>query len=68
MTVQLSWRNEDGNRASFHVSDQSGFFGAEQVTFGTESQDGKRWTGRIPKTANYYIYVVAIPLLVTVCR
>ena len=61
LIVQISWRVEDGNRADFHVSDQSGFFGAEPVPFGESSPDGKRWNGRIPKTANYYIYVVAHP-------
>ena len=61
MTVQLSWRDEGGNRAEVSISDMSGFFEAEPVTFGIESNDGKRWTGKIPKTGNYYIYVVAHP-------
>jgi hypothetical protein len=57
MTVRLSWRDEDGNQAQFTVNE-----GAEPVTFGKESDDGKRWTGKIPRTANYYIYVVAHPI------
>lgn len=61
MTVQLSWLDEAGNRAEFTVSDMPGFFEAVPVTFGKESDDGKRWTGTIPKTANYYIYIVAHP-------
>jgi hypothetical protein len=61
MSVRLSWRDEDGNRAEFHVSDMPGFFEAEPVTFGKEFDNGKRWTGKIPKTSNYYIYVVAHP-------
>ena len=61
MTVQLSWRQVASNRAEFHVSDIPGFFGASPVTFGKDSADGKRWTGKIPKTGNYYIYVVAHP-------
>ena len=61
MTIQISWRREGENEASFHVSNMPGFFGAEPVTFGEESDGGKRWTGKIPKTANYYIYVVAHP-------
>ena len=61
MTVRLSWRPEEGNKAGFQISDRYSFFEAESVTFGTESPDGTRWTGRIPKTANYYIYVVAHP-------
>jgi len=61
MTVQLSWRQVASNRAEFHVSDIPGFFEASPVTFGKESAGGKRWTGKIPKTGNYYIYVVAHP-------
>jgi len=61
MTVQISWRHEGDNEASFNVSDMPGFFEAEPITFGEESDGGKRWTGKIPKTANYYIYVVAHP-------
>lgn len=61
MTVQLSWRDEDGNRAEFSVYDQSGLVEGEPVTFGKRSEDNKRWTGKIPKTANYYIHVVAHP-------
>jgi hypothetical protein len=61
MTVELSWRDEGGNRAGFEVSDMPGFFGVELVKFGKQSDDGKRWTGKIPKTGNYYIYVVAHP-------
>jgi len=61
MTVQISWRHEGENEASFNVSDTAGFFGAEDVAFGERSNNDKRWTGKIPKTANYYIYVVAHP-------
>jgi hypothetical protein len=38
-----------------------GFFGVELVKFGKAPDDGKRWTGKIPKTGNYYIYVTAHP-------
>lgn len=61
VTVRISWRPEGDNRAEFTVSDSSNFFGAQQVQFGKASADGKRWVGRIPKTGNYYIYVVAHP-------
>ena len=61
MTVDLSWRAEGDNRAEFGVSEMPGFFNIKLVTFGKASDDGKRWTGKIPKTANYYIYVVAHP-------
>ena len=61
MTAQLSWRKEGENRAEFSISDKSGFFEAEPVTFGVDSNKGKRWTGKIPKTGDYFIYVVAHP-------
>ena len=62
LTVVISWRREGDNNAGFKVSDMPGFYEAEPVSFGEESQDGNRWTGKIPKTANYYIYVVAHPI------
>lgn len=61
MTVQISWRREGDNRAEFTISDSPNFFSAEQVKFGRESNEGKRWTGKIPRTRDYYIYVVAHP-------
>jgi thiol-disulfide isomerase/thioredoxin len=61
LTVQLSWRSEDGNRAQFNVLDEADYFSGEPLTFGKFSQDEKRWAGRIPKTGDYYIYVVAHP-------
>ena len=61
MTVQISWRREGDNHAGFTVSQMRGFFGAEAVSFGDTTHNEKRWTGKIPKTANYYIYVVAHP-------
>lgn len=61
MTVRISWRREGDNNADFTVSESASFFGAEQVGFGTLSSDSKRWTGRIPKTRDYYVYVVAHP-------
>jgi|SRR5215510_1558825 len=61
MTVQISWRREHDNElgdnhAQFWVEDGNGY-----VKFGKESNEGKRWSGKIPKTANYYIYVIAHP-------
>lgn len=46
------------NRASFVVSSEE--FG-EPVGFGTESEDGRRWVGRVPRTGAYYVAVVAHP-------
>ena len=62
MMVQISWRREGDNNAGFEITESSSFFSnKELITFGEESKDGTRWTGKIPKTANYYIYVVAHP-------
>ena len=61
MTVQISWKRTDDNRAEFTVSRSANFFNAESVKFGKESNNGKRWIGIIPKAGNYYIYVVAHP-------
>lgn len=61
MTVQISWKREDDNRAEFTVSRSANFFNADSVKFGKESNKGKTWRGKIPKTANYYIYIVAHP-------
>ena len=61
MTVRLSWRREGDNRAEFKVSESPDYFTGEPVKFGTESDDGKRWTGRIPRSGDYYIDVVAHP-------
>lgn len=64
MTVRISWKpeNEMGpNHAEFYVSTLSEFGGDGLVKFGKELNDGKRWVGRIPKTRDYYIYVMAHP-------
>lgn len=61
MTVQISWRRKKNNRAEFTVSKSANFFRATQVKFGKASDKGRRWSGKIPKTGNYYIYVVAHP-------
>ena len=61
MTVQISWRIESDNRAEFTVSGMPDFFNSEPVSFGNQSNGGKRWSGKIPKTGDYYIYVVAHP-------
>jgi hypothetical protein len=61
MTLQISWRREGDNHAEFTVSESANFFDAQQVEFGKTSDNNKRWTGKIPKTRDYYIYVVAHP-------
>jgi hypothetical protein len=66
MTVQISWQRENDketrdNHAEFFVSESSSFKGDGQVKFGSESNDRKRWSGRILRTGNYFIYVNAHP-------
>ena len=61
MTVKISWRKEGDNRASFTITESRSFFEGEAVEFGKTSEDDRWWTGKIPKTADYYIYVVAHP-------
>lgn len=61
LTVNISWRRRDGNRAEFSLSRSANFYSSSPVNFGTESNGGKRWRGKIPRTGNYYIYVVAHP-------
>jgi hypothetical protein len=67
MTVRLSWlpeRDPDmgDNKAQFWVSSLPDFDGNGDVKFGKESHHGKSWTGVIPRTADYYIYVIGHPV------
>ena len=61
MTVEISWQKEGDNRAEFSISRSSNFFESEPVNFGKLSEDQKIWTGEIPTTGDYHIYVVAHP-------
>ncbi len=61
LSVQISWRRAADNKAEFTVSESANFFNGPQVGFGKTSNNGKRWSGKISRTANYYIYVVAHP-------
>jgi hypothetical protein len=61
LTLRLSWRREGDNRASLSVSESPDFNNVEPVKFGSEDNDGRRWSGRIPKSGDYYIDVVAHP-------
>lgn len=61
MTVRISWRPDGDNSAGFTITRSPSFFTGEQVDFGNESDGGKRWTGKIPRTGNYYIYVTGHP-------
>jgi hypothetical protein len=60
MTVRISWKKEKDfdNSASFSISSES------EITAtlpGQDSDGGKRWTGKIPRTGDYLIEVVAHP-------
>jgi hypothetical protein len=59
LTVRLSWRREGDNRASLAVSQSPDFYTGEPAKFGAEYDDGQRWAGMIPRTGDYYVYVVA---------
>ena len=61
LTVRLDWIGEGENRAEFSVSRSTNFYESTPVRFGRESYDGRRWTGTIPRSGNYYIYLVAHP-------
>lgn len=61
MTVRISWRPEGDNSAGFSVSSASESDDGEQVVAGRESDNGKRWRGRISKSGDYIISVTAHP-------
>jgi len=58
LTVELSWKKEDGNTASFGMGSSKDL---EPVSFGKESHGGRKWVGKVPKTGEYFIEVVAHP-------
>ena len=60
LTLSLSWKREDDNRASFTVSESPDFSGAP-AKFGHASHEDTKWAGKVPRTGNYYVYVVAHP-------
>ena len=60
LTVNLSWRREGDNRASLAVSESPDFSG-EAAKFGRDSNNGRRWVGRVPRTGDYYVSVMAHP-------
>jgi hypothetical protein len=61
LTVRLSWRREGDNGASLAVSESPDFYSGELAKFGTEYDNGTRWVGKIPRSGDYYVYVVAHP-------
>jgi hypothetical protein len=65
LTVQISWQQEHDkelgdNNAQFFVT-ASPDFGGDTTAFGNESDSGRKWSGKIPRSGNYYIYVIGHP-------
>lgn len=58
ITITFTWKKEENNTASFSVSSAAAT--GPQLD-GQESDGGKRWTGKIPRTGDYLIEVVAHP-------
>jgi hypothetical protein len=58
LTVEISWKKEDDNTASFSVTDSRD---GGPISFGQESNGGRKWSGNVPKSADYFIEVVAHP-------
>ena len=58
LTVEISWKKEDDNTASFSLTDSRD---GRAVSFGKESDGGRKWTGKVPNTGDYFIEVVAHP-------
>ncbi|HKD80095.1 MAG TPA: hypothetical protein VKH81_10400 [Candidatus Angelobacter sp.] len=66
LSISISWKPEHDpdlgdNHAEFWVGTLPDFNADGLVKFGQESNDGKNWTATIPKTSNYFVYVVAHP-------
>lgn len=61
MTVVITRRVKKGG--NFNLTVSRGGFDSEGVRFGreTSSRTQVRWTGRIPRTGNYYFYTTAYP-------
>lgn len=62
MSVQISWTKAGDNKAEFTVARSDNFFNAEPAKFGRATMKGDRWSGKVPATRNYYIYVVGHPI------
>jgi hypothetical protein len=61
LTVSLSWPRKQHRRAEFTITESPNYFSSEPLHFGRASSDGRHWSGRIPTTRDYYVYVVAHP-------
>ncbi len=61
LKVQISWKERGDRTAAFVISKSADFFTGDVLEGGTETDDGKSRTIKIPATADYYIYVTAHP-------
>lgn len=61
LSVQISWQGRGDHRAHFVVSKSADFYEGDLTEGGRETYDGKNWTGKVPATGDYYIYVTAHP-------
>ena len=66
MAVEISWRHEHdtemgNNHVEFSVSGMAVFSGDRAIEVAKESDHGKRWSARVPRTGNYYIAVMGHP-------
>src|SRR5262245_42069010 len=65
LTVVISWKPEHDpefgdNHAQFWIQNSSNY-GGDAVKFGQESDNAKRWSAQVPRSGNYYIFVIAHP-------
>jgi hypothetical protein len=61
VSIDISWQRSEDNQAQFTVSESPNFFNSAPVIFGSESRQGRHWSGQVPAAGDYYIYVVAHP-------
>jgi hypothetical protein len=59
LIIKFSWRKEEDNTAGFSVNPSSS--PDSEPLAGQESNEGKTWIGRIPRTGDYLISVTAHP-------
>lgn len=66
LRLELFWKFEKQGQqkttASFTLSESANFFQSEPLKFGKTSSGGRVWLGKIPKTADYHIYILVYPV------
>jgi hypothetical protein len=71
LTTSPAWAQEDtipkkrlqtpATVAGLVGGESPDFFEGAQVAFGSASDRGRHWSGKVPRTGDYYIYVLAHP-------